>query len=80
MFFFFLFLLLFFWLWSPFCSAKQNHFSNFGRGSLTEHFCANTFEIGPLAKDEMSFEDFQFVALAAILFSGVEPLQAILEF
>ena len=39
------------------------------------------FEIRPLVKDKMSFEDFLFVALAAILFSGVEPLQvAILEF
>ena len=31
------------------------------------------FEIGPLAKDVMSF-DFLFLALAAILFNGVEPL------
>ena len=33
------------------------------------------FEIGPLAKDKMSFEVFLFLALAAILFSGVEPLR-----
>ena len=33
------------------------------------------FEIRPLVKDKMSFEDFLFVALAAILFSGVEPLR-----
>ena len=32
------------------------------------------FEIRPLVKDEISFEDFLFVALAAILFNGVEPL------
>ena len=32
------------------------------------------FEIGPLAKDEMLFEDFLFLALAAILFNGAEPL------
>ena len=32
------------------------------------------FEIGSLAKDEMSFEDFLFLALVAILFNGVEPL------
>ena len=31
------------------------------------------FEIRPLAKDEMSFEDFLFLALAAILFNGTEP-------
>ena len=23
----------------PFCSAEQNHFSNFGRGSSKKHFC-----------------------------------------
>ena len=23
----------------PFCSAEQNHFSNFGRGSSKEHCC-----------------------------------------
>ena len=33
------------------------------------------FEIGPLAKDEMSFEDFLFLALAAILFNGAKPLR-----
>ena len=38
--------------------------------SLEEQFC----EIGPLAQDKMSFEDFLFLALAAILFNGVEPL------
>ena len=32
------------------------------------------FEIGPLAKDEMSSVDFLFLALAAILFNVVEPL------
>ena len=26
-------------LWWPFCSAEQNHFSNFDRGSSKEHFC-----------------------------------------
>ena len=36
-------------------------------------FLCKYFEIGPLVKDEMSFEDFLLVALAAILFSGVEP-------
>ena len=33
------------------------------------------FEIGPLVKDEMSFEVFLFVALVAILFNGVEQLR-----
>ena len=32
-------------------------------------------EIRPLAKDEMSFEDFLFLALVAILFNGAEPLR-----
>ena len=64
------FLVFFFLLWLPFCSAKQNHFRNFSRGSLEEHFCANILKSG-----QMSFEDFLFVALAAILFNGVEPLQ-----
>ena len=30
----------------------------------------------PLAKVEMSFEDFLFLALVNILFNGVEPLQS----
>ena len=34
----------------------------------------NIFEIGPLAKDEMSFEDFLFLALVAILFNRAEQL------
>ena len=29
----------YFMLWRPFCSAEQNHFSNFGRGSSKEHSC-----------------------------------------
>ena len=33
------------------------------------------FEIGLLAKDETSFEDFLVLALGAILFNGAEPLQ-----
>ena len=36
---FFLLLFFYFLLWCPFCSAEQNHFSNFGRGSSKEHFC-----------------------------------------
>ena len=37
--FFFAFFCFFFLLWWPFCSAEQNHLSNFGRGSSKEHFC-----------------------------------------
>ena len=29
----------YFYLWRPFCSAEQNHFSNFGKGSSKEHSC-----------------------------------------
>ena len=29
----------FFKLWQPFCSAEQDHFSNFGRGSSMKHSC-----------------------------------------
>ena len=34
------------------------------------------FEIRPLAKDEMWFEDFLFLALVATLFNGAEPLRS----
>ena len=56
-----------------FVQPSENHFSNFGRGSLEELFCANILKSGTLVKDEMSFEDFLFVAQAGILFNGVEP-------
>ena len=42
---------------------------------MREIFLSNYFEIGPMAWEEMSFKGFfLFLALAAILFSGVEPL------
>ena len=45
--------------------------SNFGNGALEEHF----FEIRPLASSEMLFKDFfNFLALAAILFSSADHL------
>ena len=31
------------------------------------------FEVRPLAKDERSFEDFLFSAMAAVMFNGAEP-------
>ena len=43
----------------PFCSAKQSHFSNFGcMRAIGGILLCKYFEIRPLAKDEMSFEDF----------------------
>ena len=36
-----------FQLWWPFCSAEQNHFSNFGKGILEEHFCEIILKSGP---------------------------------
>ena len=35
---------------------ERNHFNNFGRGSLKEHFCE--IENRPLAKEEMLFKGF----------------------
>ena len=51
-----------FYLLRPFCSAKRNDFSHFGRGSPKKYFCFFFFffffiYIGPLAKEEMSFEE-----------------------
>ena len=58
-----------------FCSAEKNHFSNFGKGTLEEHFLCNYFEIGPLAWEETSFNFF------SIFSSGghfVQPSRTIL--
>ena len=55
---------------------SSDHFVQQSRTILAmeEHFCAKYFEMEPLAKDEMSFEDFLFLALVAILFNGAEQL------
>ena len=57
-----------YWPWSRCCSTflffalvEQNHFSKIGRGSSKEHsgeIILKNFEIGPLAKEEMSFKGF----------------------
>ena len=54
-------------LWWPFCSAGQNHLCNFDVGYQEEKF-------EPVVQ-EMSFKSVFFLsgALAALLFSGVEP-------
>ena len=33
----------------PFCSAEPNHFSNFGKGALEEHFSKIILKSGPFA-------------------------------
>ena len=48
-------LFFFFLLWRPFCSAEQNHFSNFDRGSPKEHFYLFILKLSHWP--EMSFEE-----------------------
>ena len=45
-------------LWQVFCSAEQNHLSNFGRGYYEEQFCEIIFELGQVVQEEMSFKRF----------------------
>ena len=58
-----------------FCSAKRNHFSNFGGGLLEEHFCANILKLSHWPRMRYHLKFFLFLALAALLFNGAEPLQ-----
>ena len=62
--------------WQPFCSAEQNHLSNFSGGYYDEHFCeiifGQWFRICHL-KDVFSG------ALAALLFCGAEPFMQFLK-
>ena len=37
---------------------EQNHFSNFGKRALEEHFCEIILKLGPLAWEEMSYKSF----------------------
>ena len=63
----------------PFCSAEQNHFSNFGKGVLREHFCEIILKSGPWPRRRCClkifffFFFFFFFALDAILFSRTAP-------
>ena len=68
---------LLFLSWRPFCSAKRNHFSNFGRVLHKKHFCEIILKSGHWPRNRCRLNvvvfSFSFLALAAILFSGAEP-------
>ena len=51
----------------------QNHFENFGRGSPKEHFCEIILKSGNWPRKRCRLKVFLFLALAVILFIGVEP-------
>ena len=55
-----------------FCSAEPNHLCNFGRGHYEEQFCEIILNLGQVFR-RCRFKDFLSGALAALLFSGVEP-------
>ena len=55
---------------------RAERLSKFCRQSPKEHSCViNYFKIHELAKEEKSFEDFLFLALATILFNGAEQFE-----
>ena len=58
-------------LWRRFCSGEQNHLCNFGRGHYEEQFCEIILNLGQWFRCRL--KDFLSGALAALLFSGVEP-------
>ena len=58
-------------LWRPFCSAERNHLCKFGRRHHEEKFCEIIFNLDPLFKRRCHLKIF--LALEALLFSGVEP-------
>ena len=62
-----------YFLWWPFCSAEQNHFSNYGKGVLEEHFCEIILKSGPWPSRRCCLKIFFCFALDAILFSGTSP-------
>ena len=53
-----------------FCSAKWNHYSNFGRGPVEEH---NILKSGHWPRKRCHLKIFLFLTLAAILLNGSEP-------
>ena len=61
----------------PFCSAEQNHFSNFGKGVLEKQFCEIILKSGPWPRRRCCLKSFLFFALDAILFSGTGTILAI---
>ena len=52
--------------------SERNHFSNFGRGSLKEHFCETILKSVHWSRRRCHLNVVLFLALVAILFSGVE--------
>ena len=38
-------------LWQPFCSAKQNHLCNYGRGHREEQFCEIILKFWSVVQD-----------------------------
>ena len=67
-------------LWWPFCSAGQNYLCNFDVGYQEEQFCGIFINLNQLFRRcHLKVVFFLSGALAALLFSGVEPFCAILE-
>ena len=64
-------------LWPPFCSAEQNHLCNFGQGHHGEHFFKIIFSLDQWFR-RCHFKDFLSIALAALMFSGLEPFMQFL--
>ena len=47
-------------LWWPLSSAEQNHFSNFGKGSLKKHFCESILKSGHWSRRRRHLKGFSF--------------------
>ena len=66
-----------FLIWSSggrFFSAERNHLYNFGRGHHEEQFCEFISNLGQWFKRRCRLNDVLSGALAALLFSGAEPV------
>ena len=59
-------------LWRPFCSAEWNHLCNFGRVYPEEQFSEFILNLDVWFR-RCRLKDFLSGALAALVFSGVEP-------
>ena len=57
--------------------VEWNHFSDFGKGALKEHFCEIILKSSHW-HGKCHLKVFLFLAMVAILFSGAEPFLAIL--
>ena len=54
---------------SRICSTEQNHFSNFGKGVLEEHFCEIILQLGPWPKRRCYLKIFFFFFCSGCHFS-----------